>query len=85
MSTATHRIASIENFREDLLQTVDIHRFRESILHYFPNQRMVRDAHLAIEVFRARSCIRKNSREQVVGAHALNLRGDFLATLKTEK
>ena len=62
------------NLGKDVLQAVDIHRFGESILHHFAHQRMVGDAHLAIEIFRARGCIRKNGREQIVGAHALNLR-----------
>src|SRR5689334_10560581 len=46
---------------------------------------MIGNVHGAIEIFRASGGVRKNRGQQIVGAHSLDVRRNFLAALKTEK
>ena len=46
------------------------------------HQRMIGNANLAGQIFRARGLIGKDGRHQVVGPHALDGRRNFLAALE---
>ncbi len=70
--------AAVQNPRKDTLQALDIHRFGQSILHDFAHQGMVGNLHFAFEVLGARGGVGEDCGQQVVGAHALNLRRTFL-------
>ncbi len=60
-------------------QTVEVHRFVQAVVDRFAHEHMVGDADRSAEVFAAGGGIRKARGEQIVGAHPLQLRRDFLA------
>ena len=80
---ATNR--AIENFREDALQAGDVHRFGKRVFHDFANERVIGNAQLAFEIFRASGGIGKNGSEKIVRTHALDLRRDFFAALESQE
>ena len=69
---------------QDIAQTVDVHRFGKHIFHHFGHQWMVGDLNISLDVLLACRDIRENRGQQIVGTHALNLRRNFLAALKTQ-
>ncbi len=46
---------------------------------------MIRNLALALDVLKARGRVGKHGSQQIIGAHALNLRRDFLSVLKTQQ
>ena len=82
MSTLTHRMLPSRISRQHVLEPLQVHRLGERILHHLAHQGMVRDLHLAFEILRARRRVGKDRRQQVIGAHALNLRRNFPPALK---
>ena len=46
---------------------------------------MIRNLPIALNVLKAGRRLRKHGRQQIVGAHALNLRRNFLAILKAQQ
>ena len=71
--------------RSTRLQAIDVHRFGEHIFHHFAHQRMIGNLDFAFDVFLAGGHVGKYRSQQIVGAHALNLRRNFLAALKTQQ
>ena len=64
---------------QDAEQTFDIHRLVQAVVEGLRDQRVVGNLALADDVFQAGHLIRKHAGEQVLGAHALQLRRDLLA------
>ena len=71
--------------RSSSLQAVDVHRLGEDIFHDFVHQRMIGNLNVADDVFLAGGDVGENRSQQIVGAHALNLRRNFLAALKAQQ
>ena len=71
--------AALADRREDFAQAVDVHGLGEHVLHRFAHQRMIGNLDVAHDIFLAGERFGKDRREQIVGAHALNLRRNFLA------
>ena len=67
------------------LEAVEIERLGEHVLHRFANQRVIGNLDVAVDIFLAGQRFGKDAGEQIVGAHALNLRRHFLAALKTQQ
>ena len=59
---------------DELLQAVEIHRLVQAVLDRLVDERMVGNADVADDVFLAGGLVRKDRGEQIVGAHALDLR-----------
>src|SRR5580693_5574606 len=76
---------SIRQPAQHQLQPVNIHGLGEDILHHLTHQRMIRNLPLTLNIFEASRRIRKNRRQQIIGAHALNLRWNFLSVLKAQQ
>ena len=70
---------------EHALEAVEIHRLGEHVLHGLADQRMIGNLDIALDIFLAGERFGKNAREQIVGTHALNLRRNFFAALKTQQ
>ena len=66
-------------------EAFDIQRFGEHVFHDLAHQRMVGNLDVPFDIFLARRHIGKNRGQQIVRAHALNLRRNFLAALKTQQ
>ena len=77
--------APVVHTTQQLLQPFHIHRVGEHIFHDFVHQGMVGNLDVANNVFLAGGHVGEHRRQQVVGAHALNLWGDFLAGLKAQQ
>jgi len=69
----------------DLFQRLHIHCFGQGVTQDFVDQRVIGYTRLGIEIFGARSRIGKDRSQQVIGAHTLNLRRNFLAAVKARK
>ena len=77
--------ASVRHAAQEILKSIEVHGFVQNILHHFIDKRMVRNLDVAGNIFLAGSDIGENGGQQVVAAHALNLRRNFLASLKTQQ
>src|ERR1700735_3858394 len=49
------------------------------------SQWMIRDHNFALNIFLASECLGKDSRQQIIGTHALNLRRNFFSAHKTQQ
>ena len=67
------------------LQAIDVHRLGEHVFHDFVHQRMVGNLDVAFDVFLAGGHVGEDRSQQIVGAHALNLRRNFLAALEAQQ
>ena len=65
------------------MQSLQIHRLLQHVLHHLAHQRMIGNLDVALDVFEARRRLRKHARQQIVRARALDLRSDALALWKT--
>ena len=63
----------------------EVHRLVKTIIDGLFHQRMVGNADIADNILSAGRLIRKNSRHQIVGAHALNVRRYFLPTTEAKQ
>ena len=55
------------------------------VLHHFFDQGMVGDLDVAFDIFKAGGDVGKDGGEEIVAAHALNLRRNLLAVLEAEQ
>ena len=76
---------ALDEISQDAFQAIDIERLGEHILHRLAHQWMIGNGDITDDIFLAGQCLRKNGRQQVFGAHSLNLRSDFLSALKTQQ
>jgi len=56
-----------------------------NVLHHLVYQRMIGNLNVADDVFLAGSYVRENRCQQIIGTHALNLRRNLLAALKSQQ
>ena len=77
--------ATFVHVAKNALQTVDIHRLREHILHHLVYQRMIGNLNITHDVFLAGGYVWENRGQQIIRAHALNLRRNLLAALKAQQ
>src|SRR5208282_2098009 len=70
---------------QDLAEAVDIQRLGEHVFHDLVHQRVVGNLDVPFDVLEARRDIGKNGSQQIVRTHALNLRWNLLAALKTQQ
>ena len=66
-------------------EAVDIESFGKHVFHDFAHQRMIGDLYVAFDIFLTRGHIGEYCTQQIVRAHALDLRRNFLASLETEQ
>ena len=66
-------------------QTVHIHGLGEDIFHHFLDQGMIGNLNVAHNIFLAGGHIGEHRCQQIVRAHALDLRRNFLAALKAQQ
>ena len=76
--------AAVSHSAQQIFQSIQVHRLGENVFHYFVHQRMVGNLNVTLDIFLAGGDIRENRRQQIVRAHALNLRRNFLAALKPQ-
>ena len=77
VSIATVFSAPRADVLDELLQAVEIHRLVQAVLDRLVDERMIGNADVADDVLLAGGLIRKHRGQQIVGAHALNLRRHF--------
>ena len=70
---------------QQIFQSVNIHRLGQHVFHYLIHQRVVGNLNISHDIFLASGHIGEHRGQQIVRPHALNLRGNFLATLKTQQ
>ena len=73
------------NLFQNLLQAVEVHGLVHHVFHHFADQGMVGQLNGAVNIFLAGRHIGKNRSQQIIGAHALNLRRYFAAALKAQQ
>src|SRR5258708_10558588 len=66
-------------------EAVDIHGLGEDILHDLGHQRVVGDFDVALDIFLAGSDVGEDGGEEIVGAHALNLKGNLFAAAEAQQ
>ena len=59
------------------LQSLEVHRLAEHVLHHFAHQRMVGNLDIALDILLAGRHLRKNAGQQIVRTRSLNLWSDF--------
>jgi len=69
---------------QQMLQSIQVHRFMETIPNRFIDERVIRQANISHDIFAACRLVRKNGREQIVRPHALNRRRSFAAAGKPQ-
>ena len=74
MSTATVRIVAALDALQDRDEPVEVHRFVQAVVDRLADQHVVGDADRPGEVLAARRRIGEAGGEQIVGAHAQQLR-----------
>ena len=74
VSIATVFSSPVPMSLDQLLQAVEIHRLVQAVLDRLVDQRMIGNADVADDVFLTGGLIRKHRGQQIVGAHALDLR-----------
>ena len=77
--------AAIGHRAQKMLESFEVHRLVEDVLHDFSDQRMVRNLDVAFDIFLAGGDIRKDRGQQIVGTNALNLWRNFLAALEAQQ
>jgi hypothetical protein len=86
--TERRRLRRVDRDRADLAgfeaaqhteQAVEIHRFMQAVVDRFAHQHVIGDANRSGEILGARGLVRKDRRDQVIGAHAQQLRRHFAA------
>ena len=70
---------------QQVFQPLQIHGLGENVFHDFIDQRMVGNLNVSLDILLAGGHVGKHGSQQIVGAHALNLRRNFLAALKTQQ
>ena len=85
VSTARQRIAALRYVAEDVLQALEVQGLGEHVFHRLAHQRMIGNCDVADDIFLAGERLRKNRGQQIVGAHALNLRRNFFAALEAQQ
>ena len=71
---------------QDTLQAFDVHRFGKDILHHFADQRVIGNVDIARhEIFGACLLLWEYGRQQIIGAHTLNIRWNFLAAAEAKQ
>ena len=76
---------SLLDSAQHFAEAVNIQRLGEHVFHDLGDQWMVGNLDVAFDVLEARRHIGEHRSQQIVGAHALNLRRNFLAALKTQQ
>ena len=77
--------SSLLDAAQDFGEPFDIERFGEYVFHHLAHQRMVGNLDVAFDIFLAGGDVGKDRSEKIVGAHALDLRRNFFAALKTQQ
>ena len=70
---------------EQALETGEVHRLVQAVRDSLAHQRMVRDFALAGEIFGTGDLVGKHRRDQILGAHAGELRRHLLAATKARQ
>ena len=77
--------AAVFDGAQDVAQAIDIEGFGEHILHHLVHQRVIGNLDVAFNVLEAGGHVGKDRGQQIVGADALNLRRNLLASLKAQE
>ena len=77
--------AAVADGFENAAEAVDVHGFVHDVFHDFFDEGMVGDFDVALDVFKAGGDVGEDGGEEIVAAHALDLRGNFFAVLKAEE
>ena len=77
--------AAVTDGFKDAAEAVDVHGLVHHVFHHLFHQGVVGNPDIAFDVFKAGGYVGEDGGEEIIAAHALNLRRNLLAVLKAEE